>query len=644
MKSIFRVLIVLIQLVIIHNSFAAGTIQNGMKGSGAFTFPSTDGTVGQLMRTNGSAVLSFGTSLPPGYVNVKDYSASGLFTSTQINGAQACSGTNFLVDDSSSWVVNQDARIVGGGAASIDTVRNVSAIPDATHLTFGSALACTGNIADNAVIYHDDTQAFIDAEATGSKVYGPAGRYRVSQIAIGTITFNGAPGAWLIGEGSGDCSVSASSTCIYPMDLTGDALVFNDFYDGIFNVAIIQVGTPTAGTCLTMGNASTTKDNLIAHNIRILGCYYDWKSLIVNLSSFSNLIFTDAVYSALDVTTTSPYGDNFYTDIELNYSCSSDSCNSATGLWIHEADLSWYINVKALNYRHDLIINPGAGKYVYNQKFTGFGAEGGVQTTNEYMAEVKTTSTGIIHNVTFVSSSFGAGNTSHATYGLLAGTAGDNTTAVTVSSSTFTGAGATSLVIYGDHVTVKASQFQDAGTLTNNTYDFIILPDTGAADVIIDGNQFQDTGGNKAKYIIDCNAVNTPRLSFLGNTWNGAFGTSIQNCGAVTDFRTDIDNRSQDVSGTTVAPDIDLGGNVYLPMTGNTTFNDPTHPFCGAKLNILLKQDATGTRTTTWSGTAYVGEVNQTFGTANQYATYSFIYNCTAAKWQMLGYPTTFAN
>lgn len=76
-----------------------------------------------------------------------------------------------------------------------------------------------------------------------------------------------------------------------------------------------------------------------------------------------------------------------------------------------------------------------------------------------------------------------------------------------------------------------------------------------------------------------------------------------------------------------------------IALTGNITMLVPTNPANGAILNIIFVQDATGSRTVTWTGTTggfyHLSWVQST--APNEVSTISFVYNSGNSKWIQLG-------
>jgi hypothetical protein len=98
--------------------------------------------------------------------------------------------------------------------------------------------------------------------------------------------------------------------------------------------------------------------------------------------------------------------------------------------------------------------------------------------------------------------------------------------------------------------------------------------------------------------------------------------------------------------GATIAVDASLGNNFGVTLAGNRTMGAPSNPTeDGQEIKFRIRQDATGSRTMTWTG----GAGGYTFGTdiaaapalstaANKVDYISFKYDSTNNHWHCIGY------
>ncbi len=96
-----------------------------------------------------------------------------------------------------------------------------------------------------------------------------------------------------------------------------------------------------------------------------------------------------------------------------------------------------------------------------------------------------------------------------------------------------------------------------------------------------------------------------------------------------------------------IATNAALGNYATVTLAGNRTMDNPTNPTDGQIITYELKQDATGTRTITWSSTAggfsFGGGTAPTLSTAaSKVDLIGFRYSATVGKWLYLGSQTGF--
>lgn len=89
----------------------------------------------------------------------------------------------------------------------------------------------------------------------------------------------------------------------------------------------------------------------------------------------------------------------------------------------------------------------------------------------------------------------------------------------------------------------------------------------------------------------------------------------------------------------TIAIDASLGNHFRVTLAGNRTLGAPTNPTDGQKILVEVKQDATGSRTLAYNavyrfGTDVTSPTLTTTAAKTDFL--GFVYNSTAAKWDLL--------
>ncbi len=89
---------------------------------------------------------------------------------------------------------------------------------------------------------------------------------------------------------------------------------------------------------------------------------------------------------------------------------------------------------------------------------------------------------------------------------------------------------------------------------------------------------------------------------------------------------------------STIAPDASLSNTFWVDLTGNIILDQPTNPNSGQVLNIMFKQDATGSRTLTFGVTLYGNAGNDwALSTdANAIDLLTLYYDGDASRWRAM--------
>lgn len=499
------------------------------------------------------------SSIPAGYVNVKDYSADGSDTQTTIaTTAHTCGTTALVVADSSTFQVGEGIMLADGGAAGVTFVDTVAAVADSTHITLTNVTACTGTLAvTTTVVYHDDTAAINAALSVGggnTNVYVPAGIYNITSA----IDFD-ATGQRLYGDGC--CGGGLRLTKIQNRGTANDMFTLDKSGIRMSDLMIAQAtsgegSVPTAGTAFLIGDNTTVINQVQLDHVYVVGTYDGMKVQVVSQSVFSNMWIASNVRYGIYYSNPNPNGDNRFTNIYMAAACATEGCNTATGIFIDQGDLTWWTNVKVQSFSIAMTINPGASQAVYNQRFIGSSFENSGGADGSVMINIQTTSTGIVRWIQFLGGSIG--NTGPAVFnGMQIAPDGSDVKGVSIVGVSFDNILRHGLLLTdAQEVSVVGNVFYNVGIDADNTYNYIhFAASSSAADIVISGNTFFNDNANHAARIVHC-ASNPTRLTFSNNQFNPAIGTgvdtAIHSCGTATGFVTEIQGR-QEFDGTAPA-------------------------------------------------------------------------------------------
>jgi len=147
------------------------------------------------------------------WVTAMDYGGSGVIATTTLAAQLNSGSTSATLTDASSFEVGHGMAIPGAGAAGAELPVVLTGIAGNV-VSWSGATSTT--VATGTTIYHDDTQAFEDALATGKNVYVSDGDYHVTW-ALEILTVS----QCFAGMGMFTNSF-VSETIIYPRSLTAD--------------------------------------------------------------------------------------------------------------------------------------------------------------------------------------------------------------------------------------------------------------------------------------------------------------------------------------------------------------------------------------------------------------------------------------
>lgn len=174
---------------------------------------------------------------------------------------------------------------------------------------------------------------------------------------------------------------------------------------------------------------------------------------------------------------------------------------------------------------------------------------------------------------------------------------------------------------------------------------------TGGVKILGSASQINDTNGNElVKFTVTASAVNeltvknnstgnAPQLSATGGDTNINLELESKGSGYIAPQHAVVDKVVALSDGANIATDASLGNIFTVTLGGNRTFDNPTNPVNGQKIQYRIRQDGTGSRTATW-GAAFRWGTDVTVPTLTTTASKSdyiyFQYNGTDSKWDGL--------
>lgn len=141
-----------------------------------WVLPSTDGTSGQFLRTNGSGVLSWATATGGGGPGVET-PPGGADTQVQFNDGGAFGGNAALTFNSSTGLTTATLLSVSDGTQSTSSTTGALTVTGgagvAKNLNVGGDIAVTGNVSINttpSAASHATTKSYVDSKITAFSI------------------------------------------------------------------------------------------------------------------------------------------------------------------------------------------------------------------------------------------------------------------------------------------------------------------------------------------------------------------------------------------------------------------------------------------------------------------------------------------
>lgn len=365
-------------------------------------------TPGQALDVNGNGNFKGGISTSSWTDPINDWNAAG--NDTQTTGTIS-SGTNSLsVSSATGWSVGMGIAVVGAGSASATLITSVTNISGTTFTLANNA----STLATGQVVRHDDTVALNNAAQSGKNVIlRQQGVYNITSTLNFTIpvTMEGANANDYSYDTTNSIANNFGSVLKY-YSATGNALYIQTGFVRLKNLAILQSSsvTPTAGYAILIGtgliNTPRCRYDEI-ENINIQGTFSGVEvrtgtsQLFFHHNNIQNL--GGGGSNGLYITNSSPAGDNFFTDSQF-----SNVNGGGPGIFIDDADVSAFIDVKVNGQADpDVKIND-ATSTVNGQRFIGCSFEGGSNTNP--LVVLSSTGAGGVTNTNFTGTECGQDN------------------------------------------------------------------------------------------------------------------------------------------------------------------------------------------------------------------------------------------
>lgn len=317
------------------------------------------------------------------WVNVKNYGAAGVVTTTTLAAQLNAGSTSATLTSASSYAIGHGMAIPGAGAAGVELVVEITNV-SSNVVTFTPATSTLVSVGQN--IYHDDTQAFLDALATAKNVYVPVGYYNVQGGQYNNVIQMTNIGQRLQG-GMSDLRMRTQSapvvgSVIYSRSLTKDCIqmVANNtqVMDLTLAVDATLSASKTAGAGLVLGDIS--RYGLGASLGPSYGCVVErvgishfWDGMRVEFSSgsFITKVHVSAFHRyGMYCTSGEPTGGNWFLDIQC-YPLGYYSGTVVAGIYMDKFDTARWTNINAIGCPINFYLNATAG-YIHQQIITGF--------------------------------------------------------------------------------------------------------------------------------------------------------------------------------------------------------------------------------------------------------------------------------
>ncbi len=456
------------------------------------------------------------------WVNVLDYNAAGVITTTTLAAQLDSGSTSATLTDASSFEAGHGMAIPGAGGAGAELA---VVLTDVTGNVVSWTGATSTTVASGTTVHHDDTQAFLDAIDTAKHVYAPWGNYNVTD----TLTLDTYAGQCLMGGGD-------EKTRIYHRSLTKDCIVLVKVGTSLRRLMVIMDAslTPTSGAGVVVGKAgSFASVRTYVNEVSIVNTYDGLRTENTTSSSIYKVVIADPRRYGWYSTSGTPTGGCEYSDIIIYLGSPSWRAGVVAGFYMDKGDTTRYNNISFFGFPKNAWIRSTAGQ-ISTQIFTGFTNESGAGTSDYSIYLEKGA-------YDFLSVCFTGGEVLLGNIYVGAGVEDTNLVGITVPCYPV---GSNGVHIYGKNTKLLAVHFGSTANSTNS-YDGIkiysgangtqilgcaakkrrygLTVENGALNTIIQGNNFLDN--NTAAYSFGSTVRENSRIS--GNYGIEDYGSFI---------------------------------------------------------------------------------------------------------------------
>jgi hypothetical protein len=477
--------------------------------SGALVATDVQAAIDELEANKATAITNV---TPAGFVNVLDYGASNSTTLTTLNGGITGGASACTLTDASTYAVDNYMAIPGAGGSGVELVVKILTI-NSDDLTFTPATTTT--VSTGITVYHDDTQAFITALATGIHVYVPKGSY----LVLGGTTYSSLDIATVaqIMKGAGRVisriwSRGGTTNCVRLLKTWSE---LRDIAVAAYSTAVGGDVTFTSGVCgIIMGNPDVGTSPGIFYitvaNVRTADFPVNLKVDNCSQSFLTDFISNNASEYGLEVSAPNPRGGLTYTNI----TCQGDGVNGLAAIYMTNADVSRWVNLSLAHFPKAIHMNCSTG-YIAHQHFANVVSDAGpIATTAVYLEE----SGGSCYGHNFVNlHGFSISDTLPMAY------IGAGVTSINFTNFNASGTFGTAMEIQGDNISVTGGQQRMvSGGPTTTSYDNFKIG-ANATNVTIQG-----VTAPKARYAVNIDNASSG-LNITGNNFSGNSSGGITN-------------------------------------------------------------------------------------------------------------------
>jgi hypothetical protein len=300
------------------------------------------------------------------WVNLLDYGAAGVITTTTLAAQLTAGSTSATLTDASSFEAGHGMAIPGAGAAGVELA---VVLTDVTGNVVSWTGATSTTVASGTTVHHDDTVAIKAALASGKSVYPPQGSYNVLGGGQDTIRLAGFEGQAI--RGINDDYVNG--TVIYNRSTTKDVFRLVKRYTQIKSLAIVQGAgvTPTAGAAIVLGdNTAATLSGGKVNQVVVVGCYDGMRVEYANNSYVEGFITTANKHYGMYCSSPPPTGGSYFSSINIHH-----GGNGATvGIYMDQFDTHHWTHINVIGFPINVHMRAELG-YINTQIIASFTIE-----------------------------------------------------------------------------------------------------------------------------------------------------------------------------------------------------------------------------------------------------------------------------